>query len=254
MHCNGLVRRMAVGVLAVTLSGACDRAGAPTAASAPRDWLYQTPSTLAAHAAPRVWLEGLGGAGSAATAAEDTDAAATRRNAVANGLFEAQLRGWTVVDQPGGSGSWFAQLGAKAPFSGLPQPAPLDPPQALSDQLGAGSHILYQDVTVPAHGGSLSFDLSVDNWAGEYFAPPTLDFTFLPNQQFRADLVDPADPVATARIVRRVFVTTPGMPSVFATRVSVDLAPFAGQTLRLRLAEVDNQLFFNVGVDNVRIR
>lgn len=248
-------RRAGVLILALLAACAADAPGPTGAVRPPRDWRYQLPPALAMHhATPRPWLGGTGDATAASTAAADAEVGAERVNAVANGLYEAQLRGWTVVDQPGGSGSWFPQFGASAPFSGLPQPAPADPPQALSDQLGAGSHILYQDVTVPSRGARLTFDLSVDNWAGYYFTPPTLDFTVVPNQQFRADIVSPAEPVETARILKRVFATTWGMPSVFTTRVSSDLSAFAGQTIRLRFAEVDNQLFFNVGIDNVRVR
>jgi hypothetical protein len=251
--------RVAGGLLIVIgLSGCRDATTAgPDQARHSRHWQYQLPSALATHAAPRPWLEGDGLAAAQSAEGQDMsrdDVSAERLNAVANGLFEAGLRGWTVVNQAGGSGSWFVQLGARAPFSGLPQPAPNDPPQALSDQLGAGSHILYQDVAVPSHGGRLTFDLSVDNWAGFYFTPHTLDFTVVPNQQFRADIVDPADPVETARILRRIFLTTWGMPSVFTTRVVFDMTPFAGQTVRLRFAEVDNQSFLNVGIDNVRVR
>jgi hypothetical protein len=247
---GGVGRAVARVILLGLLAGCARDPHAPTGADPLPQRRYQSTSQLERQAESRVLLDGAGTSEGVA----DEEIGAARLNAVANGLFEAGLRGWTVVDQPGGSGSWFSQLGAGAPFSGLPHPAPVDPPQALSDQLGAGSHILYQDVTVPAHGGRLTFDLSVDNWAGEYFTPPTLDFTVVPNQQFRADIISPSDPLDTVRILSRVFATTVGMPSVFSTRVSFNMAPFAGQTVRLRFAEVDNQLFLNVGIDNVRIR
>jgi hypothetical protein len=35
--------------------------------------------------------------------------------------------------------------------------------------------------------------------------------------------------------------------------MTFDLSVFAGQTIRLRFAEVDNQLFFQASVDDVRI-
>jgi hypothetical protein len=42
-----------------------------------------------------------------------------------------------------------------------------------------------------------------------------------------------------------------GAPAVIPyTLVTADLTPFAGLPVRLRVAEVDNQLFMNVGVDN----
>jgi len=201
-----------------------------------------------------VWVERKGARSEPSTYLSELAVAPSAANAVANGRFEAGLRGWTVVNQVGGSGDWFLHSGATSPFSGQVVPAPADAPQVMSDQTGPGSHILYQDVAIPSHGGYLSFDLSVDNWAGAYYNPPTLDFGVTPNQQFRVDIVDPADPVETARILKRVYSTERGMPTSFTTRVSSDMKAFAGRTVRVRFAEVDNQLFFNVGVDNVRIR
>jgi hypothetical protein len=52
-----------------------------------------------------------------------------------------------------------------------------------------------------------------------------------------------------------VFATKTGDPqAMLATSLSADLSPFAGQTVRLRLAEADNLGVFNTGVDSVAIQ
>jgi hypothetical protein len=42
------------------------------------------------------------------------------------------------------------------------------------------------------------------------------------------------------------------MTPVYRTIVA-DLSAFAGKRIRLRFAEVDNQLFLQMGIDNVRV-
>ncbi len=254
---TGTTRRsgLVVGLLATAWLAGCDKAtSGPVTTAGVRDLRYQAQPALAALARPHVWVEPGGDAAGEAMATADGDVRAMAGNVVRNGEFEAGFAGWTVVDQAGGSGSWFLHSGPTSPLSGLTVPAPPLPPQVMSDQTGPGSHILYQDVTIPSHGGYLSFTLSIDNWAGAYHNPPSLDFSVNPNQQFRVDIVSPSDPVETARSLKRVYGTERGMPFSFSTRVSSDMKAFAGQTVRLRFAEVDNQLFFNVGLDNVRIR
>lgn len=113
-------------------------------------------------------------------------AGGTPTGAVTNGGFETNggagtsvLNNWTIVDQPGGSGSWFAQTGTVSPINAFAVPAP---PEgnfgAMTDQTGPGSHVLYQDITVPAGGGVLSFELYLGTFASDFFvpSPATLDF------------------------------------------------------------------------------
>jgi hypothetical protein len=125
---------------------------------------------------------------------------------------------------------------------------------AMSDQLNPGSHVLYQDVTVPSGGATLRFDLFIQTTAPTFFTPDTLDFLIVPNQQFRMDIVDPAVPVQffDAGVLRNVYRTKLGDPTRSSYRtITASLDKFAGRTVRLRFAEVDNQGFFNVGIDNV---
>jgi hypothetical protein len=41
-----------------------------------------------------------------------------------NGGFETGFAGWTVLDQAGGSGSWFIQTGTASPLNGFAVPSP----------------------------------------------------------------------------------------------------------------------------------
>jgi CubicO group peptidase (beta-lactamase class C family) len=76
------------------------------------------------------------------------------------------------------------------------------------------------------------------------------------NQQFRIDLVDPSAPidsVAEGDVLVNAFRTSPGdPPRLQPTEVSVDLSPWVGRTVRLRLAGTDNQGPLRAGVDNIR--
>ena len=181
---------------------------------------------------------------------------------VVNGGFETgTFSGWTVVDQPGSfpDSSWFVYSGTTTPVSFSTIAAP---PQgtfaATSDQNGAGSHVLFQDIALEAgFRHVLSFDLYYNNQNGAFFTPSTLDFNEFPNQQYRVDVLRAgADPfsVASGDVLATVFQTQVGDPATLApTRITFDLSAFAGMTVRLRFAEVDNQFFFNASVDDVAI-
>ena len=180
---------------------------------------------------------------------------------IVNGGFETgSFTGWTVANQPGGSGDWFVYTGTSTPLNGFPVAAPPEGTHAaVTDQGGPGSHVLYQEVALESgFGHTLSFDVYYENQAGFFAAPPTLDFNVFPNQQYRVDVLRAtADPTSTAPgdVLATVFQTREGdPPSLPPTRISFDLTPFAGMTVRIRFAEVDNQLFFNASVDNVVIQ
>lgn len=183
---------------------------------------------------------------------------------VVNGSFERnagvlsnEFAGWTVVDLPETSGSWFVQTGAASPLNGF---IAFTPPAglfaAMTDQGGPGTHILYQDVKVPAGRSTLSFKVSLFNQAGVYFAPHTLSSERVANQQFRMDIMAPLAKLdgLGPGVLREVFQTKPGDPPLQGyITIRTSLTPLAGRTVRLRFAEVDNQNFFQVGIDQVRI-
>ncbi len=183
-----------------------------------------------------------------------------------NGSFEDNggvgtniLDNWTVVNLNGGTsgnpgfGDWYAQTGNGSPINGFP----VDPPTdgnfaAMTDTGGPGGHVLYQDFTVPNGGGDLACDIYINNQAPDFSDGGNLDYETVPNQQARMDLMDPAAPVddVGAGVLANLFITNPGDPLVQSYQtIATSLDPWAGQTIRLRFAEVDNQNFFNVGVD-----
>jgi hypothetical protein len=180
---------------------------------------------------------------------------------VPNGGFETgDFTGWNVRNQIDGSGDWFVYSGTLSPLSGFDIAAP---PQgnfaATTDQTGPGSHVLYRNIKL-ASGMEhrLSFYLYYENRAGEFFTPRTLDYTVFPNQQYRVDILRPkANPftVDPDDIRATLFRTRVGDPnSLPPTLMTFDLTRFAGKTVRLRFAEVDNQFYFLASVDRVRVR
>ncbi len=186
---------------------------------------------------------------------------------LANGDFETgNFSGWTKFNQLGGSGDFFIQTGTLSPISGFGVPAP---PQgtfaAMSDQFGPGVHILHQDVTVPVDSPVLRFSLFVGNRSTSFASPNTItlpNFSVAAsgspasNQQVRVDLMSPSANIQDvgAGVLRNLFQTMLGDRLVSGYHDFVfDLSDFAGQTVRLRFTEVDNQFFFQLGVDGVRV-
>ncbi|HET7481041.1 MAG TPA: calcium-binding protein [Rubrobacteraceae bacterium] len=179
---------------------------------------------------------------------------------VANGDFESgTLTGWTVVNQNGGNGDWYAYSGTASPQSGRQITAP---PQgnfaATTDQTGPGSHVLYQDIALEENAEhTLSFILYYQNEAQGFSTPDTLDYSTGANQQYRVDILKPsADPfsVDPADILDSVYRTNAGDPNTLEpTPMTFDLSPYAGQTVRLRFAGVESQFFFRASVDDIKV-
>src|SRR5262245_11945580 len=91
-----------------------------------------------------------------------------------NGNFEAGLTGWTAANQVGSDGACRSQTGTVSPVNGFTVPAPPEGTKAaMTDSQAGGSHIIYQDFTVPAGVslGSLAFSLYLNNQANAYFTP-----------------------------------------------------------------------------------
>ncbi len=189
---------------------------------------------------------------------------------IVNGGFEAGLSGWTRVDQAGGDGSFSLQTGTASPVNAEPVPAPPGgSAAAMSDGTGPGSHLLYQDfVAVAAPGATLSFALYLNNLGGQYATPASLAFDITSqtpaatlNQQARVDILAAgADPfsLAAGDILLSLFATQVGDAltsgyTTISTDISALLAAHAGETLRLRFAEVDNLGPLLMGIDNVQI-
>lgn len=123
----------------------------------------------------------------------------------------------------------------------------------ISDQNGPASNILYRDIVLPNISSSckitLSFKVANNNERGQYFTPQSLHVSSSPNQQVRVDIIKPTlDPFTmnSSDILLNAFQTVPGITPVRFpyTTVTVDLpAALLGQTIRLRLAQVDTEFF-----------
>jgi hypothetical protein len=179
---------------------------------------------------------------------------------VVNGTFEnGTLAGWKV-ETSNASGDWVAYTGTVAPISGLSiAPPPEGLFAATSDETGPGLHILYQDVALePFFSHTLTMAVYYHSSAAIAVPEPdTLSPSAFPNQQYRIDVMKPTAPIDSvnpADILTTVFRTRVGDPETLApTTMTANLTPFAGQTVRLRFAEVDNSFFFNGSVDAVSI-
>lgn len=183
-------------------------------------------------------------------------------NIVTNGGFESGFSSWTRGDQLGSEGTFALQTGTTSPLNGDPVPAPPGGSfAAMSDALGPGSHVLYQDIIIPASvpSATLSFAVFVGNRADRFVTPNTLDFsTPALNQQARVDILAGGTDPFTVSGLLNVFQTHVGDPLVSGyTPVSLDVTSLLnahlGETLRLRFAEVDNVFTFQLGVDNVAL-
>jgi len=190
---------------------------------------------------------------------------------VVNGDFETgTLAGWAQVPAPGAGGGWFAYSGIDAPVStewkdseAVPrtiQPPPQGGFAVISDQLVSGVGILYQDVALePGMTHTLSLITYYNSLAPITVpTPDSLSPEGFGNQQYRIDVMRPSAPIDSvdpADILSTVFRTYEGGLSFSPplTR-AVDLTPFAGQVVRLRVVEVDNLDYLNAGVDAISIQ
>lgn len=187
---------------------------------------------------------------------------------VVNGDFESgTLNGWHV-HRVTDSDNWFAYKGTDAPIKKQIIHPVQPPPQGLyaatTDEIIPDTLILYQDVALEA-GSSQWLSLLAYYDSYKPIAIPTPDTLSVDeeviggqsNQQYRIDVMKPDAPIDSvdpADILRTVLQTKPGDPvSLPPTKFTVDLSPFAGQTVRLRIANAVHEEVFNAGVDAVSI-
>jgi hypothetical protein len=186
-------------------------------------------------------------------------AASAAGNAIQNGGFETgSMVGWGhAPGHPFDAGhGWFVYSGHVSP-SGFTIPAPPSGSfAAVSDQIGPGSNTLFQTFRVPAH-ATLSMTLWYRNRNGAFYSPRMLVPDEARNQQLRITLTRPDAGLYSlkpADVLASVFATEPGDPaSLGPKQIHYDLSALAGRLVRLRVTEVDNQFFFQVGVDNVTV-
>ena len=189
----------------------------------------------------------------------------TRAAFIVNGGFESGFSSWTVVNEVASDGTFFLQTGVTSPSAGDLVPAPPGGlTAAMSDAQGPGSHVLYQNIVIPAAMPTaiLVFDVFVGNRATEFRTPNTLSFsTPTLNQQARVDiLLGGSDPfsLAPADLLLNAYRTNVGDPLISGyTHHAIDITAIVnanvGAPLRIRFAEVDNIFTFQFGIDNVDI-
>jgi hypothetical protein len=175
---------------------------------------------------------------------------------VVNGDFETgNLDGWKV-QRTTDAGDWFVYsgegLGVVAPPSGNFA--------AVTNETNKDALFLYQDVALEPH---FSHQLSLFVYYHSVAPiavpePNTLQLDAAEdNQQMRVDVIKPTaslESLAPGDILTTVFANKNGDPQDMSpTRLSVDLAPFAGQTVRIRVAAVAQEQVLNASVDGVSI-
>lgn len=184
---------------------------------------------------------------------------------VVNGDFEAgNLSGWQVSNSTD-RGNWFALSGATMPLSGEEEGPYRLPPQgtfaAVTDENNPDTAILYQDVALePLWTHQLAMTFYYRSFAPIAVPEPNTlasDDTAPDNQQVRVDVMragTPIDSLNPADILATLFASKNGDPQeIGPTQLTADLTPFAGQTVRLRIANAVQDAVFNTGVDAVSI-
>ena len=198
-------------------------------------------------------------------------AAANQRKPIVIDDFESgTLTQWTA--NRNGAGNWFVYQNGRTPPDraqsdpNVPFSVP-DPPQgkfaAVTDMNGPGSRILYRDVTLD---GRYMLQLTVfyvsgidglSGYSSSFVTPSTLTANAGANQQFRIDLIRTSAPIESLSgddVYANIFQTSAGDPQQKGpTDINFDVSPWAGQTVRLRLASVDNQGPLRAGVDDIRL-
>ncbi|HVO55031.1 MAG TPA: hypothetical protein VMT37_11530 [Solirubrobacterales bacterium] len=186
-------------------------------------------------------------------------AASASAAGIVNGDFETgNLAGW-LQHNSSPDGEWLTyQTSESAGF--------FPPPQgnwaALTEEGDPDTAILYQEVALPPYSTSiLSLTVYYKSDAPIVVPNPNTLLTgpgaTFDNQQLRVDVTKPTAPiesVAAEDILATPFANANGDPEIMAPKtVTADLSAFAGQTVRLRLANAINDSYFNAGVDDVTL-
>jgi hypothetical protein len=187
---------------------------------------------------------------------------------VTNGDFETgTLAGWAQADQTGSNvAEWIAYSRETAEgFAGIIPLPPSGEYAALTPNFLAtpDTTYLYQDVVLPpASSDQLSMYLFYKS--AEPIAVPTPDTlvvseaeTAQPNQQVRVDVLKPNAPIESVSpndILATVYASRAGDPAELPpTVIGADLSAFAGQTVRLRIADAVQDGAMVAGVDGVSV-
>ncbi len=183
---------------------------------------------------------------------------------ITNGDFETgSFAGWTAVSQAGSDGNLYIDApGTTTPYSSSSTAA--NPGggsfYAVTDQGGPGTYALIQSFTFTSIPTSavLTFDMFANSYGGFSVHPDGLEHNSSPNQHARVDLLSGSAGAfdTGAGVLANFFlgVDSGTNPNPY-TSYSFDITSLITSpgTYQLRFAQVDNQGFFNMGVDNVSL-
>jgi hypothetical protein len=182
---------------------------------------------------------------------------------ITNGGFETgDFTGWTASSETGSSGSFSVQSGTTASRSGETTVGPASGTfYALRDQSGPGAYALAQSFIVPIDAVDVvvSFDLVDNDYAGTVLPGP-LDYTVPAVEFATADLLAGSASIfstAPADVIENFYSgadnpsTNPNPYTSYSFDITSLVTP--GGTYQIRFGEADNQLFQNLGVDNVSV-
>jgi hypothetical protein len=185
---------------------------------------------------------------------------------VVNGDFEAGLVGWGVNDLTGAS-RWTVsarkEVEEEHQFS---FPAGTAGHVAITEYSGTDTNVLSQELQLPAASNiTLSLNLFYESTAPIAVpSPNTLFVSAKPegsavpaNQQVRVDILKsnaPLESVSPNDILATPYASRNGDPERLGPKlVTTDLSPFAGQTVRLRIATAVEDGPMEAGVANVSL-
>jgi hypothetical protein len=191
---------------------------------------------------------------------------ATAAELITNGGFETgTFAGWSSNVQAGSNGNrTISAVGANGPISGSATAANGAGGNffALSDQGGPGAYSLTQAFTLASGTTSaiLTFQMFAQNQNGTGFVDPGgLDYNLIPNQHARVDILTAsagAFSAAPGDIVANLYLGDDGsgvQPYLSYSFNLLGLGLSGGNSYQIRFGQVDNQFFFQQGVDNVSI-
>jgi hypothetical protein len=185
---------------------------------------------------------------------------------IVNGGFESGTReGWQVKYQ-NPFGRWFVTSHIESPWSEQPVLPPYEGTfDAITDASNPSSMILYQDVFLdPLATNQLSLEFNYHSDAP--IAIPTPDSLEVAetggppgpgeaNQQVRVDVMKAGSAITSldpSDILITLFENEEGDPEEIGwTHLGANLAPFVGQTVRIRVAVADNEAPLIAGLDAV---
>ena len=160
---------------------------------------------------------------------------------IRNGGFETgTFTNWSKENDSGGD--FVIDNGSYEP----PGPEGPTPPYAgnycvVSEQTNTGTHVLYQDISLPPTASSavLSWVDRIRNYASD----------FTSNQYFHVEIRTTND-----ALLQMAFTTTSGETLLNDwTNRTFDLSPYVGQTIRIAFVESDSLYYLNVYLDNISV-